>query len=519
MQKAIIYCRVSSQRQVDEGHGSESQEKRCRDYAKSKGYEVVKVFHDKAISGALFERPAMKELISYLDNHIREACVIIFDDLARFARDVIVHFRLKTELEGRGATLECLNFNFDNSPAGELVELMMAGVAQFHRKDNKRQVMQKMKARLESGYWCFCYPPGLINIDNPIHGRILTAHEPKANIFKEAIENYRDGLLNTLEDVQNFINREYRKEGIIEEISMNGAQRILTNVLYAGWLEYKPWDIPLQKAKHEGFISKETYDAVQEKLRTRSKAPLRKDYNLDFPLRGFVLCNDCNRPYTGSWHKGRSQLYAHYFCKQHECVAYGRTVRKQDIEDQFEDLMQGYTPNSDVMSLIQAVLLDIWEERDKHEESGKRLIDKQLNELETERKSFMDRIAKTTDEGLIGEYEKEIIRIAQEKKRLEENLPTKIYSDETFGTASKIVLSYLAEPVRMWQSENYKDKRLLLEMFFDEKLHYSLSDGLGTASLAPLPKLLSMKEAPKNALVEMPGVEPGSAKATLKTFS
>ena len=55
MQKAIIYCRVSSDRQVKEGNGLDSQEKRCRDFAISKGYLVEKVFHEEGIKGELFE--------------------------------------------------------------------------------------------------------------------------------------------------------------------------------------------------------------------------------------------------------------------------------------------------------------------------------------------------------------------------------------------------------------------------------------------------------------------------------
>lgn len=70
MQKAVIYCRVSSDRQVNEGHGLNSQEKRCRDFANVKGYKVVKVFYDEGVSGGLFDRPAMKSLINYLDTNV-----------------------------------------------------------------------------------------------------------------------------------------------------------------------------------------------------------------------------------------------------------------------------------------------------------------------------------------------------------------------------------------------------------------------------------------------------------------
>jgi len=50
-QKALIYCRVSSRSQEQEGHGQESQETRCRQHAKAMGYEVAAVFPDTMTGG------------------------------------------------------------------------------------------------------------------------------------------------------------------------------------------------------------------------------------------------------------------------------------------------------------------------------------------------------------------------------------------------------------------------------------------------------------------------------------
>jgi hypothetical protein len=36
----------------------------------------------------------------------------------------------------------------------------------------------------------------------------------------------------------------------------------------------------------------------------------------DFPLRGFVRCEACGRPLTGSWSKGRNGHYAYYHCQR-----------------------------------------------------------------------------------------------------------------------------------------------------------------------------------------------------------
>ena len=86
--KALIYCRVSSTKQAVEGHGLDSQEHRCRDYAAARGYEVEAVFPDDVTGGGDFmKRPGMVALISYLDaQRDRKAYVVIFDDLKRFAR-------------------------------------------------------------------------------------------------------------------------------------------------------------------------------------------------------------------------------------------------------------------------------------------------------------------------------------------------------------------------------------------------------------------------------------------------
>ena len=68
-QKAVIYVRVSSLGQVTKGHGAESQAVRCAEYAKHKGYEIVRIFEDKAVSGSVIDRPGMKQMLSYLRDH------------------------------------------------------------------------------------------------------------------------------------------------------------------------------------------------------------------------------------------------------------------------------------------------------------------------------------------------------------------------------------------------------------------------------------------------------------------
>jgi site-specific DNA recombinase len=513
--KALIYCRVSSERQVKEGHGLDSQEKRCRDYAKNKGYEVVKVFTEEGVSGGLFERPAMKSLIQYLDDNSLERFVIIFDDLARFARDVQVHLRLKAEFVGRGASIECLNFNFEDSPAGELVEIIMAGFAQYHRQDNKRQVIQKMKARLEAGYWPFMPPLGLINKKDPIHGKVLTPREPYASIFKEALEKYSDGILCTPNEVRLWLHDEFKRNSLPNRPPLSSVQEVLKNPLYAGYIEYQEWDVPFMKAKHEGFISLDTFNRVQERLKGRSKPWQRRDYSLDFPLRPHVICAGCSTPMTASWNTGRSAKYPNYKCRvsKDKCIYAQKTISKYKIEPEFENLLKQVKPAEELIELTKQVLIDRWEERNKRYSERRSSITAEVMEAENSIESYIKRIAKTESEDMIDIYENKISELKGKIKEAEKRLNGNKYTAEQFGTATDKVFGILKKPMSMWKSDEYDDKRTILFMYFEEQLKYDYERGFGTASLAYPIKLINAVGQAKNGSVEMSGSEPECEKS------
>lgn len=501
--RALIYCRVSSVRQVNEGHGLDSQERRCRDYAKGKGYVVEKVFLDEGVSGGLFERPAMQELINHIDKNLGRQYVIVFDDLSRFARDLKVHIQLKTELKSRGAVIECPNFNIEDSPEGEYAEMIMAAGNQYQRKQNRRQVMQKMKARLESGYWSFCPPPGLHNKIVSGRGRILVSREPFATIYKEAIERYAGDLLNTLDEVRNFIIEKYMMTGINKVISLNGVVNILTEELYAGYMKYSPWGIPFMKAKHDGFITFETYKIVQEKLSGRSKPRLRKDYSLDFPLRGFILCDKCRRPMTASWNKGRNKRYPNYWCKTINCPARNKTVNKDRVHSQFEALLSGLKPRADSFDLVDSVFQNVWEERKLKHMDFSAIKAKEIEEIKSQIGNYVKLIGKARSETLMTRYENMILELENKLKVIDVDLPVEKYTEKEFGTAQSLVFDTLRNPMTMWKSDNIENKRTIMYMYFDERPGYDLQSGFGTATLSLPVKLMSEEQPSKNNLVDI----------------
>lgn len=512
--KAIIYCRVSSKRQTDEGHGLDNQELRCTQYADLKGYEVVAVFKDDVSGGGDFmNRPKMRELIKFLDAHKKTNYVVIFDDLKRFARDTEFHIKLRNTLAVRGARRECLNFSFEDNSSGRFVETIHAAHNQMEREDNKERVLNNMKARLEAGYWAFHPPTGLKNVrdDSSKIIEYLVFDEPLAGIIKEAIEKYRDFELPTHEAVRQFILGKYQQHGIKRPLSLNGVKRILTNPVYAGCVEYLPWGVTRRDGHNIGLISKDTFQKVQDRINLVAKPRLRKDYSEDFPLRAFVLCPECRKPCTAAWFKGKSGArFAYYLCKQVDCLNRQKMIQKFQIDKDFGKLVKDLKPKPKAAEMVQQFLLDAWDNRKKFEATEKAGVMQKINEMDNKVDDLIELVRGTKNQMLIKRYESEMEKLLQDKEDLGQQMKKETYSQSNFAHIQEVVVKHLQNPIEMWETKEIERKRLLLNMYFSRGVVYNKKIGFQTPDLPLIVKVLTSKNTSKNSLVEMMGVKPMS---------
>ena len=85
MKRAIIYARVSTKRQADDGLPVESQIDHCRGKAEALGCAVAKVFTDGGISGTTDRRPAFQDALNYCA--VMDVDYFITWSSSRFARN------------------------------------------------------------------------------------------------------------------------------------------------------------------------------------------------------------------------------------------------------------------------------------------------------------------------------------------------------------------------------------------------------------------------------------------------
>lgn len=299
IRKAVIYCRVSSSKQTVRGDGLNSQETRCRDFAKYRGYEIVEVFRDDS-SGSLTTRPGMQAMLEFLKQRKSDTHAVIIDDISRLARGVMAHFELRMKIDKAGGVLVSPSIEFGEDSDSQLVENLLASVSQHQRQKNGEQTLNRMRARVQNGYWVFQAPVGYRYERVSGQGKVLVRDEPNASALQEALEGFASGRFETQVEVKRFLERQpsFPKDLPGGEIRNQRIYEMLTRVIYAGYIEAPKWNVTLRKAQHEGLISFETFEKIQTKLKDTAKAPARKDINEDFPLRGFITCNDCDKPLT-----------------------------------------------------------------------------------------------------------------------------------------------------------------------------------------------------------------------------
>ena len=130
--RAVLYARVSTDKQVQDGHGLDAQRRRLDDFASARDLDVVEVVVDEGVSGKDLERPGMQRVIGLAESGAVAAVVVTkADRVSRNVRDLL---NLSAMLEAHGVALVTCDEQFDTTtPLGKAMSAMRAVFAQLER--------------------------------------------------------------------------------------------------------------------------------------------------------------------------------------------------------------------------------------------------------------------------------------------------------------------------------------------------------------------------------------------------
>ncbi len=506
--KAVIYCRVSSTKQTTHGNGLDSQETRCREYARYRGHEVVEVFSDD-ISGSVEGRPGMKAMLKYLQARRNSKIVVIIDDISRLARGLEAHIRLRSALASAGAILESPSIEFGEDTDSQLVENLLASVSQHQRQKNGEQTKNRMRSRMLNGYWVFQAPQGYRFERQSGGGKRLVRDEPLASIIKEGLEGFASGRFSSQGEVKHFFESQPLfptcRHGVVLHERVN---QLLNQVLFAGHIEYPKWDVPLRKAQHEGLISLETYERIQDRLQVKPYAPARKDIDADFPLRGFVACGDCNEAMTACWSKGRSSHYPYYICRQRGCPSEKKSVARAKIEDGLRDLVRALTPSHALFELASQIFRDLWDAKLGASKDEKTHLRIEIGNIEKSVTQLLERVMEAESTTVIKAYESKIEALERKKLILLEKIEKCGKPARDYQSSFQTALKFLSNPWNLWETGRIEDRRAMMKLVFGGRITFDRKSGFQTPNISFPFKMLAGLSSPEKAMVRPTGFEP-----------
>src|SRR5437868_10429632 len=145
--RAIIYCRVSTDKQEVDGESLEYQEDKCRRYAELHDMDIVAVLKE-AKSG--FIHYSLREKLTLARQFVRDgmADMIIVFDLRRFSRNFVHSAMIFEEIESAGAEIVSVSENIDNSLTVKIIRSIMASTPESERHRIAEHANRRWRTRV-----------------------------------------------------------------------------------------------------------------------------------------------------------------------------------------------------------------------------------------------------------------------------------------------------------------------------------------------------------------------------------
>src|SRR5258708_1975136 len=148
--RAVIYCRVSTDKQEQDGESLEYQEEKCKQYAELHDVDVVLILRE-AKRGFIHYPHGEKLTLARQLIRDRMADMIIVFDLRRFARNFVHSAMIFEEIESNGGEIVSVSENIDNSLTGKLIRSILAWSAESEREKIVEYANRRWQTRIELG--------------------------------------------------------------------------------------------------------------------------------------------------------------------------------------------------------------------------------------------------------------------------------------------------------------------------------------------------------------------------------
>lgn len=433
--QAIIFARVSSKRQKDEGVSLDVQEKTITQYCLDKNFKILDTISidESSTQGNRKEFHRMLELAEKCSGKV--AIVVNYvDRLQRTYTDTPELEKLRSSGKIEIHALRERLIITKDSPAMDLtfwyIHVLMAN---FQVNTMIDTVRASQKENWAAGKWQGLAPIGYLNAKDEDRKSTIIIDTERAPIIKILFEEYATSL-HSLQSLW-FKARElgltskeknhYKKSpkfGKRTFISRNKIEDILKNPFYYGMMKVKGKLLP---HIYEPIISKALFDKVQEVFQSKSRDVFshQQEYKaIQFAFRGLIKCDTCGCAITPEHKiKKNGKRYVYLKCSHlHENCKQGLVNENVLFEQLDNELFSKIQIPTRVFETLKKNVLNNLEEKAIKNANLKRNVQDELQILVNKEDNLTDLYVSGKIKEAI--YNRQINAIADEKIRLEESI-------------------------------------------------------------------------------------------------
>ncbi|MBJ8153499.1 recombinase family protein [Bacillus cereus] len=459
MIRVVIYARVSTAEQAEEGYSIDAQldvvKKRCE----QEGRIVVGQYIDRGISGKAMEnRPDLQRLLKDAkEGKFQEIWVWKTNRLARNHLDLL---KIVDELDKNNVGFKSCSEAFDTAtPTGKLLMNVLASIGEFERESIVENVKMGMKQRAREGKWNGGIVLGYktVKINEAENKTKLEIEEDEAFIVKEIFRLYVEGRgLKSITNLVNKLGYRTKKGNFFTPIAI---RTILLNPIYIGKIRYnvrENWSEKRRKGinknpiyttgNHEPIIPVDLWNRVQGLYKKKSQKPKRL-FDGTFPLTGLIKCPMCEAPMVAGRVKrrlknGNINIIRYYQCgawrNKGTAVCRSNGVRADKIEELVFKRINQIVSNDKILKDTVSKLNDNAHNKIKPLEEELNIFNKNIRNFEKKK----DRIFDLYEEGMIAkevltsrlehisnEIEMNFAQKARIEKELQQNTSNPVSAD------------------------------------------------------------------------------------------
>ena len=476
-QQAVIYVRVSSKEQKQEGYSIPAQKRLLWDFAKAKGFKVAKVFEDDETAKSA-GRAGFGEMVEFIKSNKKIEIILVekTDRLYRNFKDYVI-------IDELGISVFLVKENEVLGKNASSHQKFIHGIKVLMAKNYIDNLSEEVKKGLQQKA-----DSGICPTSNPSLGYRLEKTEGKSTqvidevnktLVMSLFEYYATGLysikslMQRVKDERLIIPANFPKSSKLKTLTKSSVHRILRNPFYYGNFY---WKGKVYKGTHQPLINRELWDKVQEILDKQNNKPIPKYNTLTFAFKGILNCGECGRTITAIRKtKPSGNKYVYYYCTKFETNCSQKPASETTLNGQIMkqlDVLEKI-PDDTVPYVAEGLRRSLYAKRETE--------DKTKEKLEVEKKKYENRLGVLYEDKLdriIDEdfYNKKSAEYEAKIKELDQQISKRTLADIDYYKFGSKILELAKRASFLYENGNDKEKQELLNFLLlnsslrDEKL-------------------------------------------------